>query len=204
MQRGLLREMAVSAGVVFFLAVVLVGVSSQTAPAPSAVTPTDCKSNKYNEWLQLRATEDGDTNQEKLDKLENACRKQLDDLTRQMFGPPTLYKRWTVACNTQCLEWDSMQEVGRTVSECTCEELKTCEDTPMFWLCKYMYECRPLSTEGLKAHRDHFCDGCGTGQSNEVDFYDELDCGRATFESSISVICLIVAVITSVANFILT
>ncbi len=178
---------------VLFVGVFVMGVQSQLAPAPSSLIETDCKANKYNEWLQLRATEDGDTNQEKLDKLESTCRKQLDDLTRQMFGPPTLYKRWTVACNTQCLEWDSMQETGRTLSECTCEDLKTCEDTPMFWLCKYMYECRELSTEGIKAHRDHFCDGCGTGQSTEVDFYDELDCGKASTEKTISFACNIIA-----------
>ena len=168
-------------------------VQSQVAPAPSAQIETNCKVNKYSEWLQLRATEDGDTNQEKLDKLETICRRQLDDLTRQMFGPPTLYKRWTVACNAQCLEWDSLQEVGKTVSECTCEELQTCEDTPMFWLCKYMFECRDLSTAGLEAHRDHFCDGCGTGQSTEVDFYDELDCGKAPAQNAISFACNIIA-----------
>ena len=146
------------------------------APSPES---SNCDKFKYEEWLKMQEKEGGDTNQQALDKLETSCRKQLDDLTRQMFGPPTLYKRWTVACNTECLEWDQLSTKGRGISECKCEELENCEDTPMFWLCKYMYECREegITTEGLEMHRFHFCDGCGTGQITEVEFYEELDCG---------------------------
>jgi hypothetical protein len=170
------------------------------SPSPGA-EQSDCKRDKYEEWLGVAAREDGDTNKQTLEKLETSCRKQLDDLTRQMYGPPSLYKRWTVACNTECLEWDSLSETGRTLADCRCEELGTCEDTPMFWLCKYMFECRPLgiTTEGLEDHRDNFCDACGTGQLNEIDFYDELDCGsasRSSFQSFLDAVSLLAALAT--------
>lgn len=32
----------------------------------------------------------------------------------------------------------------------------------------------------IEEHRNDFCNGCGTGQRDEFDFYEELDCGGAT------------------------
>lgn len=170
------------------------------APSPDS---SNCDRSKYEEWLKLSEKEGGDTNQEAMDKLETACRGQLDGLTRQMFGPPTLYKRWTVACNTECLEWDQLTMKGRAVSDCKCEELQTCEDTPMFWLCKYMFECREegITTEGLEQHRFHFCDGCGTGQMAEVEFYEELDCGIGYSNKQLSIIVSIISILMSLNMF---
>ena len=31
----------------------------------------------------------------------------------------------------------------------------------------------------IEEHRNDFCNGCGTGQRDEFDFYEELDCGGA-------------------------
>ena len=186
----------------FYIILVLlyeVNYTTSQAVANQAPSPgnSNCDRFKYDEWLQLSEKEGGDTNQQAMDKLETACRKQLDGLTRQMFGPPTLYKRWTVACNTECLEWDQLTTKGRSVSDCLCEELGTCEDTPMFWLCKYMFECREegITTKGLEQHRFHFCDGCGTGQMTEVDFYEELDCGIGYSNKNISIITQFVSVL---------
>ena len=48
-----------------------------------------------------------------------------------------------------------------------------------FWQCKILYDCYE-NENGVRdplAHRENFCNGCGTSQTTEERFYEELDCG---------------------------
>ena len=96
----------------------------------------------------------------------------LKKLTQGYFGPASHYSRYLTGCKGVCQQWDALQSQGRTQARCNCQDLDTCDQNTYFWMCKTLYECREADE-----HRNDFCNGCGTGQRDEFDFYDELDCG---------------------------
>ena len=155
-------------------------VLSQTNPTPSAsedkvhVMSDTCDLGAWDVFLA--SGRDGQpTNDELLQTYSIGCRLALKRLTQGYFGPASHFSRFTVGCKGICQQWDALQSQGRGNSRCTCEDLDTCDQTTNFWMCKTLYECRTADD-----HRNDFCNGCGTGQRDEFDFYDELDCGSAT------------------------
>jgi len=112
------------------------------------------------------------TNAELLLQFSVGCRGDLKKLTQGYFGPASHYSRYLTGCKGVCQQWDALQSQGRTQARCNCQDLDTCDQNTYFWMCKTLYECREADE-----HRNDFCNGCGTGQRDEFDFYDELDCG---------------------------
>ena len=150
---------------------------SQTSTTPSSggeyVMSENCDPGSWDTFLQ--SGRDGQpTNGELLQTFSVGCRGDIKQLTQGYFGPATHYERFITGCKGICQQWDALQSQGRSQSRCTCEDLDTCDQNAFFWMCKTLYECRTADE-----HRNDFCNGCGTGQRDEFDFYEELDCGSA-------------------------
>ena len=132
-----------------------------------------CDLTAWNAWLQ-EAEDDGVPNSDKIFSAELGCRGNLDELKRGFHGPPSHWEKFNQACKDDCRTLERLHKAGRTASRCTCEELGTCFSSASFWMCKTLWECHEP-----KKFLEIFCDGCGTGQTTAIEFYDELDCGAA-------------------------
>lgn len=83
--------------------------------------------------------------------------------------------------------WDGLVAGGLAVSRCSHKELDLETQSTAFWQCKLLYDCYE-DDKGYRDplyHREKFCNGCGTSQIDEIEFYEELDCGLAFRRHSI-------------------
>jgi hypothetical protein len=111
-------------------------------------------------------------------ELEDCCKKELDKLKRDRFGPPGRYEKRVTSCDGMCAVFDAMIFKGKTSSKCNCEETQTCTQSSMFWLCKLLWECLGSNDDDYQNnYQTHWCSSCGAAQADPIDFYDELDCG---------------------------
>ena len=149
-------------------------VSSQVStPSSAYVMSENCDVGAWETFLE--SGRDGQpTNGELMSTYSIGCRGDIKKLTQGYFGPAAHYDRFIVGCKGICQQWDALQSQGRSQSRCSCEDLDTCDQNAYFWMCKTLYECRTA-----EEHRNDFCNGCGTGQRDVFDFYEELDCGSA-------------------------
>ena len=150
-----------------------------------------CDSQAWKEWLES-GREGEKTNAEKLFDAEKGCRADLDELRRGWHGPPTHWEKYNKACKDNCANLDNLHMLGREKSKCKCEEIGTCYSSASFWMCKLLWECWDTSEFAAD-----FCDGCGTGQTTAIEFYDELDCGAGS--ATRPALALTVACVVAVA-----
>ena len=152
----------------------------QDASGPAYVMSENCDLKAWDVFL-LSGRDGQPTNDELLMQYSLGCRLAIKRLTQGYFGPSSHYSRFLVGCKGVCQQWDALQSQGRGNSRCNCQDLDTCDQTTNFWMCKTLYECRTP-----EEHRNEFCNGCGTGQRDEFDFYDELDCGAGRSRNDLS------------------
>jgi hypothetical protein len=183
----------------FLLFVLTNNVASQTTPAPSSAykISENCDLAAWNQFL-ISGRDGQPTNEELLQQYSLGCRLAIKRLTQGFFGPASHYSRFTVGCKGVCQQWDALQAQGRGNSRCTCQDLDSCDQNTYFWMCKTLYECRTAVD-----HRQDFCNGCGTGQRDEFDFYDELDCGHGhtIYFTKSSITMFVMLVLPTVLTF---
>jgi hypothetical protein len=161
---------------------------------------------EWEEYKSVRKNAESPSNEELIFEAYLKCRDQLTELSQAMFGPPRYWDIFNVACKNQCEQWDSLVRGGLAVSRCSYVDLDIVDQSTAFWQCKILYDCYPLgSSDGQRdpvSHNENFCKGCGTGQTNEERFYEELDCGAGIMlsvqSSSLLLIAFVVVVVTSV------
>lgn len=129
---------------------------------------TDCKPRK----LSLQ-------NKRHIFEFGKCCRRNLVELKEQKFGPPSRFDKHGVACSTMCSIYDQLTVTRRKiVSKCPCEEVGFCKKSSMFWLCKELWECWGEGDDDYQTnYKPHFCNACGSSQKDELEFYEEMDCG---------------------------
>ncbi len=153
-----------------------------TTGAPEVVSKAEaalCDPDKYIKYLSVRKNAESPSNEELIAEAGQECKSALRELSQQMFGPPRFWEIFNVACKNQCDAWDGLVSGGLAQSRCSHKELGIEDQSTAFWQCKILYDCYE-NEDGERdplAHRENFCNGCGTSQSNEVEFYEELDCG---------------------------
>ena len=138
-----------------------------------------CDPTKYQEYLQNRKNAESPSNAELIADAEKDCRANLMELKTGMFGPPRFWDIFNVACKSQCEVWDGLVAGGLAVSRCSHKQLGIETQSTAFWQCKLLYDCYE-DEEGYRDplyHRENFCNGCGTSQIDEIEFYEELTCG---------------------------
>ena len=159
--------------------------SSTEVATPSSAAPISkaeaalCDPSKYTEYLSVRKNAESPSNEELIEEAAQECKAALRELSQQMFGPPRFWEIFNVACKNQCDAWDGLVSGGLAQSRCSHKELGIEDQSTAFWQCKILYDCYE-NADGERdplAHRENFCNGCGTSQTNEVEFYEELDCG---------------------------
>ncbi len=118
-------------------------------------------------------------NKKHIFEFEKCCRKNMVELKQLKFGPPSRYAKHGVACSSMCSIYDQMTITRRrTLSKCPCEEVGYCKKSSMFWLCKELWECWGEGDEDYQmSYNTHFCNACGSTQKDELEFYEEMDCG---------------------------
>ena len=168
---------------------------AQTAPAPSESGDIDdkkaaalCDPSKYLEYLQVRKNAESPSNSELIAEAEADCRANLMELKTGMFGPPRFWQIFNVACKTQCEVWDGLIAGGLAVSRCSHAQLGIETQSAAFWQCKLLYDCYE-DEDGNRDplyHRENFCNGCGTSQIDEIEFYIELECGAGMARRGVS------------------
>ena len=144
--------------------------------APCTCTTTNTE---YDEYLSVRKNAESPSNKELIAESSAECKAQLRELAEGMFGPPRFWDIYKVACSNQCDAWDGLIGGGLALSRCSYVELGIEDQSVAFWQCKILYDCYE-NENGARdplAHRENFCNGCGTSQTTEERFYEELDCG---------------------------
>ena len=156
--------------------------------------------------MGTRKNAESPSNRELMKESELECRSQLRDLSKGMFGPPRFWEIYKVACSNQCDAWDGLVGGGLALSRCSYKELNVVTQSTAFWQCKILFDCYE-NEDGVRdplAHRENFCNGCGTSQTSEERFYEELDCGsgvKAGLSANTKVLVVLTFITLALALF---